>query len=221
MADEEHHRSIAQRLCNALELRIVNVDIRVVVAATRRAIQRDHDVERERRLRGGHLAQVARGLPEHVRHRAVQLLRGVGDQVAKLRVGEYLAVQDPGNLVTHTADHALGAFQRNQRLAGDILGQPVSARTVCSVRPSLAQFIQRCAGAHNVGHALGPVFRQPPAPQLAGLRDATVEQVLQRTRGSGVRCRQPGDAQRLHPGISLPRSGGQLVVGHALAKSDE
>ncbi len=220
VTDQEDDRARGHGLRDPLQLCLVDVDRRIVVAAAGRAIQCIDHLERERRLRCGHLAQVALGLCEDVRHGAVALLRDVGDQVAESRVGEDLAGQDTRHLVARAAEDALGTFQRDQRLVGDELVERLVIDTGLGL--ALAQVVEPGTVADDPGKPLGAMLRELPPPGAAGLGEAPGDEVQQGAVAVPVRRRQPGDAQRLQPQrIGFPRQRGEPVVVASPRQLDE
>jgi hypothetical protein len=182
VTDQEDDRAVTYCLRDSLELRIVDIDLRIVMAPYRGAIECVHHLDRERCLCRGHLAQVACRLREHILHRAVTLLRDIRNMVTEARVGKHIALQRTRYLVTSATNDALRALQRNQRLVSDKLTEFVFRDT--GHRAPLAQLAEVSTITGNVCQPFGPVLRKPAPPAAAGLGDTAVEEVPQGSAAS-------------------------------------
>ena len=220
MTDQEHDGTIRHRFCDARELLVVDIDLRIVVALAGSSIDRIHHVERERSLGRRHLPQIACRLLGHGVHRTIALLCGILDEVLEVGVCENVALEYARHFVPCTAYDAFRALQRDQSLVDDELRQIVFVDS--RVGLPFAQFVERSAATGNVREPVRRILRYCPPTNLAGLCYASVEEVLQGAAATRARRRQPCDTQGLHPDVVVaPRQGSQHIAGASLREPDK
>ena len=191
--------SLGQR-CDLIELRSLVVER---LAVTQRVEQPDEtcdEIDHVGAVGGSDLAQIGGGLPRNVRLRPLELARESREASAEGDAAEDVLVDESRDLVTRTAQAALGALERQRGLSRDELGEPGGLRPVGSSRtaPALAQLGQGCRFAGDDAAPVRVRRKTQRSPQPARIaRIAKRDQVPQASHpNSSDLLGLPRDAQR-------------------------
>ena len=119
---EDDRVALGERV-DVLQLGAVVVSSAAVALRVEQVDQLGDEVDHERAVGGGDLAQVARRLARHARRRASERAREARDAAAERRAREDVLVHEARHLVARAAQRALGALERERGLARDELGE--------------------------------------------------------------------------------------------------
>ena len=168
---EEHHGVLLRERLHVLELVAIVVELPPVALRVEQADQPGDQVDHERAVGGGDLAQVPRGLARHARGRAPERARQAVDAAAERRPAEDVLVDQARHLVARAAQRALGALEREHRLARDELGEPRGLGEIgaAGAAPALAQLGDGRRLARDDAAAIGLAAQDQPLVQRSGI----------------------------------------------------